>query len=169
MFETLIRTSQVRPAWKSTVVISLLAHSVAITLLILLPMVYFQVVDVRFLTGIVVADEPDPVPPSPPPTPRPAAPQLQPRGRVLEVRLPPMTLPPTIPVGVPPEYISDLPVVGWNRTSARLAALWVHLCLESRVPRPSIHPRCPEPCLRLRRPSRCGIGRFSCPRFRPVA
>ncbi len=112
MFETLIRTSQVRPAWKSTVVISLVGHAVAVTLLILLPMVYFQVVDTRFLTGVIAGTRIEPVPPSPPPS-RPAAAPVQPRSaQVRELRLPPMTAPPTIPVGLPDPNISNLPPVG---------------------------------------------------------
>ncbi len=112
MFETLIRTSEVRPAWKSTVVISLLAHAAAGTLLILLPLVYFQVVDTRFLTDVVFAEPAVPIPPSPPPTrptPRAAA---EPRTGPRIVQLPPMTIPPDMPTTLPPPDIANLPYPG---------------------------------------------------------
>jgi len=112
MFETLIRTSEVRPAWKSTVVISLLAHAVAGTLLILLPLVYFQVVDTRFLTDVVFAEPVVPAPPSPPPTqPRPATVVPEPTSGPRIVQLDPMTIPRDMPTALPPPDIADLPYI----------------------------------------------------------
>lgn len=109
MFETLIGTSEVRPAWKSTVFISLLAHVAAVILLILLPLMYFQVVDCRFLTEIVFAEPVEPVPPSPPPQGRQAVVDAKPSSGPRVIQLPPMTIPPDMPTTLPDPEVATLP------------------------------------------------------------